>query len=238
MLLLGLALIALLTLTGCFKARVTVIVNPDGSGTMKVAFGMNEEAKSFLSMETSGQDPMDALVEELTASGDFEDAEIERWVEGEYEWVQVSDAFATLDDLHQQINDSEMFESFSLRQEMGLIKNRFVLDATLAPMTEETGDFGMMDATGMFEMQFAILLPGEVVEHNGTLDSNGTLTWTLSGNQSVSVHAVSETWNLMTIGGAGIVLACGLVVVVGVVIGVLIARSGRRKKAGAERTQA
>ena len=233
--LLMLALVTSLALTGCFKGQVEIVVNPDGSGTLGIAFGMTDEAKAILAVETGGQDPMDAFVEETTTSEDFEDAVVERWVEDEYEWVRVTDSFATLDDLHEQIMETEMFQSFSLVQETGIIKNRFVLDATLLPMSdatdESTDGVGGLDPNSIFEMKFIATLPGDLIETNGVRAEDGSINWTVDYTQPTSVHVVSEAWNWLNISIGGVVLLCGFIVVVGVVIGLLITRSGRRDKA-------
>jgi hypothetical protein len=42
-------IVATIGLTGCFKGEVSIDVMPNGSGNLSLAFGMTQQAKTFLS---------------------------------------------------------------------------------------------------------------------------------------------------------------------------------------------
>lgn len=206
--------------SGCVKLHVSINVNPDGSGTIGGALGMTAQAKAFAGSQGIG-DPVEAISEELAQDEDTQDVRVERWTEGEYEWVEAAVAFKNLNDLNTRMRESDLFESFQLIQRSNLLKKYYVLDAVIAPSfsTSDVSEDFDFDPSGMFEMRLAVTLPGEIVESNGIAegkDSN-TMSWTLTSDRTIVVHAVSERWNstniiLLVAGGLFVVvLSIGLI---------------------------
>jgi len=206
--------------SGCVKFHISINVNPDGSGTIGAAFGMTAQAKAFAGSQGIG-DPAEAISEELAQDADTQDVRVERWTEGEYEWVEATVPFNNLDDLNSRMRESDLFQSFQLTQRSDLLKKYYVLDAVIAPSflaSDASEDFDF-DASGMFEIRLAVTLPGEIVESNGIAEgkNSNTMSWTLTSDRTIVVHAVSEKWNwtniiLLVAGGLFVVvLSIGLI---------------------------
>ncbi len=219
-----LALLSVLALSGCVKTRVSVVVNPDDSGTFGIALGLNDEAKAFLSETSDSQNLMDDLANELAESTDKPaNTEINQWVEGEFEWIEASVPFATLDELNDLVAGVEMFDSFSLTHESDILRDRYVLEAQLAPLDlGDTGtDMGSVPSDA-FEGQFVVQLPGTITDTNGTeitVDGAPALMWTFGTTQSQRAYAISETWNWPIIAG----IVCGVLCLGAITLGVVVA---------------
>jgi len=227
-----LALVWVLVLSGCIKARVSIKVENDGSGTLAMAVGMSQEIKALAS--SSGQDPMDELEKELAQEIDRE-VTVRRWEDDDYDWVENSVAFQDADDLEKLVQDAEIFERFSLQHEKGLFKHRFELDATVEQLSggQDMPDDLPLDASDLFDIRVAVELPGNVVETNGTYEGDSqVMTWKMSGQESIQIHAVSEVWNwttLLILAALLLLLGIGFLIVLGVGAFFLL----RRKKAPA-----
>ncbi len=197
--LLLLVLVAALALSGCIKVRVVLNLEEGESGTYGIGMGMTQEAVSFFASMGEG-DPMDEMVEELKSSPEFADKEfvVNEWTDGEYQWVEAVVPFENLEELQEAIDQSDMFDSFSLTHEPGLLTDRYVLDAQMAAMEMEgmegmdtegmegmegtEGTEGMegmegmegleglegMDPSTLITAELVVHLPGDVVETSGT----------------------------------------------------------------------
>ena len=226
-------LLAVLTLllSGCVNGRVGVDVNPDGSGTFSVAVGAPQE---IMAMALAGEeDPTEALRKGMLSGSeaDPEEVAIERWIDGNTEWLEASVEFDSPQHLNQAMAGTDLFEYFEIKREKALFKDRFVLDARLAPLSdlegqaasEEGGDAAIgadwsFLAGALMDFQFVVGLPGEIVETNGVF-ANGertTVSWNMSTDGPVSVHAVSEQQDyskLVALAVIVIILGIGALVV-------------------------
>jgi len=210
-----------LVLSGCIKARMAIIVEPDGSGTLGMAVGMTQQAMSLAGAD--GESLMQRLSREMSSQEQSsEDVTVRRWTEGEYEWTEATSSFADLDDLNSRLGDTELFERFSVTRKRGLFKDQFVLDAQLAPLLEdeERPEYLIIDPSGMFEFQVSICLPGDVTQTNGVFASDlSTVLWTVSNYEPLEMHAVSKMWNwfnvmilsAIALGGPLVAVGAGLV---------------------------
>lgn len=224
-----LALVAAALLSGCFKARLAVEVNPNESGTISAALGMTQQARAFVA-SSGGEDPFQNITQTLGDSSESENVTVRRWTEGEYEWVEAGRPFTSLSELNKHVSNLSMFESFSLRREPGLLKDRFVLDAQLNPLTSENEATATdIDPTGFFEFQISVKLPGDVIETNGAFDGqkSSTIVWTISNDKAINMHAVSESWNTTNI---ALVVGVGLMIpVAGLLVGSAIWFTARQR---------
>jgi hypothetical protein len=220
--LLLLVLVAALALSGCIKVRAVLIIEEGESGTYGIGMGMTEEAISFFS-SMGEENPMDGLAEEMEQSPEFADKEvtINEWSDGEYQWVEAVVPFENLEELQAAVEESELFDSFSLTHEPGLLTDGYVLDAQMAAMEMEGmedmdtegmegmdtegmegmegmegfGDFDM-DPSTLITAEFVVHLPGDVVETSGTEDDlNGTpvMIWTVDTTGPTGVYLVTES---------------------------------------------
>ena len=220
--------------TGCIKLHLNIEVNPDGSGTMGMAMGMTAQAKALAGSQGVG-DPFDAISEEMAQSADAPEVTVNRWTEGEYEWAEAQVSFQTLDELNTRMQETDLFKFFKISKRSGLLKDSYVLDAEIAPsaFTSDLPSDMDVNPSGMFEARMTVTLPGEIVESNGIReggkDSN-SLSWTLTSEKALRVHAVSENldWTRGILLGGGIfalvVGAIGLIV-----LGIVFMRRERAK---------
>ena len=219
-LLIGLSLL----LSGCVKFHITINVEDDGSGTVGAAFGITSQAKAL--MESQGiDDPGDEIRGYLMREADASDVQEERWIDGDYEWVEYSTPFETLDELNSRVAQTEAFESFQVTEQSGLVNKTFVMDGIITPKFLETQvpDDIEMDITQVFDVRVAVTLPGEVTETNGMRGprESNTVWWRIKAGAPIPIHAVSQmrdTKNvrLLAVGGTLlIVLAVVAVVLVG-----------------------
>ena len=206
--------------SGCVKAYISIDVNPDGAGTIGAAFGMTAAAKAFAGSQGIA-DPVQAISEEVAQDADTEDVRVERWTDGDYEWIEATVPFNNLDDLNSRMRETDLFESFQLTQRSDFLKKYYVLDAVIAPSflaSEASQDYDF-DPSGMFEIRLAVTLPGAIVESNGIAekkDSN-TMSWTLTSDTAMVVHAASENWNwtniILLVAGGLFVFVLGIGVI-------------------------
>ena len=206
-LLIALLLFATLILTGCVKGEITMDVNDDGSGWIGIALGATQEAKSMLELQGLGtSDGIKGQLEKLliNQAGSNMGLKFDTWVDGEYEWVKVEKEAATIEELNQLAAQTGLFTSFALTRETSFFQNKLNLEAVLQPPTAGLPDLGgfALDTSAVMQMQFALHLPGTITETNGTVDpaDSNRLTWSLTGNQPVSIKAASLSYNWLNIG--------------------------------------
>ncbi len=201
-----------LLLCGCVKFHISINVEPDGSGTVGAALGMTSQAKSFI--EGQGiDDPAEEIRGYLIREAGMGDFQEERWIEGDYEWVEFSTPFEDLDDLNNRVLQTEIFESFQLTEESGLVNRTFVLDGVITPdfLLAQVPDDIDVDVTQVIDVRVIVTLPGEIVETSGTRGprESGTVWWRITSGGPIPLHAVSEmrdSQNVTLLAAGGAVL--------------------------------
>jgi hypothetical protein len=191
-------------LSGCFKGNISVDVKPNGSGIVNISFGMTQQAKAFLSSE--GINPLQDIEQSMSdgSGGDLIDADVTKWIDGDYEWAKVEKKFKNFDDINNFILNRSLFNHFSLTRKPGIFQNEFILDAELAALdTDIPSDNSGIDPYAFIEMSFSARLPGKLTEANGFVDKNdpNLVVWNVEGYQTVSVKTRSVTWNWLNIFG-------------------------------------
>jgi len=153
---------------------------------------------------------------------DAKDVEIERWTEGDYEWVEVTAPFKNPYDLNSRMRENDLFESFQLTRRSTLLKQYYALDATIAPssLTSDAPEEFDFDLTAIFDMRLVVTLPGGIVESNGVAEGKdpNTMSWALTSDEAMVVHAASEAWNWMTIAVISLMGIGGLLIVLLIII--------------------
>lgn len=219
-----------LSLSGCMKARMMIEVKPDGSGKTSLAIGMTQQLKDLITRQ-SGKDPFEEFTKTQRAQTDQAQVTTRRWTEADYEWGEESQGFGNLGDLNTYIQrDASFFKRFSLTRKIGLLKNRFTLDAEARSLTEGVSNSPYtlpgLDASAVMEIQVGARLPGQIVETNGsaTPQDPTLIVWNLQAQRSTPIKAIAEAWNWLHISG----LCLGATVIVG--LGVAIYHSRRQPK--------
>jgi hypothetical protein len=229
-------------LSGCFKVRMTIDVQPNGSGNLGIALGMTDQAKTLVASQWG--DPMQTLSKNLgVSSGNSPDVKVTRWTDGDYEWVQGEVAYKDLNELNNKMSQTDLFDSFSVTRQPGIFRDRFILNASLKPFMEDTNttntsNFGNIDPSAFIEFQIAVHLPGSIIETNGILDgqNSSTMLWTVNSKQSITMQATTEAWNWFNIGIAGGSVGLAILVIGGFVLLVITSRSKPRRGFSAQTT--
>ena len=201
-------LLLLLTLTGCVRTGVGVIINEDCTGTVELSFGINSNYYNSMTAETG---------EEMFAG---RDTAILR--DGDDEYICVVDhfTFKTLDELENillglKYNDEmtdeaaeapevnySIFSAAEVEKSGSFIADTYTVKLTTNFQTpEETTD---MDITSlmpddMFKLQIAVTMPGSVKSESGTVDGN-TATFTVTDiTKEHTISAESTVVNYVSI---------------------------------------
>jgi len=204
----GIAVVAAaLILSGCIKVDQTISINPDGSGTLDMIYGMSEQ--TIAQMEAMEQMAAGMKEEGLEAESDspldFDEAEVrKKFAEEKPEGVQLLDVSSesregwkymkvklAFDDLD-SLKNTEFFED----SELTLTRNaegNYVLAQKLGP--DATGlpgsPAGSEDAQGMDEkamqamaamfaglrIAMTVAVPGEIIETNATQVEGNRASW-------------------------------------------------------------
>jgi hypothetical protein len=217
----ALALMAALALSGCIKMEVNLELQSDDTVDGSMIFAVQEGLGEMLG-EGSEEVPTDEeAANELFGgdlSSDFENATEEPYNEDGWVGTRVVFEGETLADF------SEDNEGFTIVRDgdQFVVSGPFETDATAEEGSEE-----MLEGA---EMTMSITFPGEVTDHNGTLEGN-TVTWDLLDGPE-ELHAVGGA----TEGGSSLpillILAIlgGLIVVGGVIVALVMMSRSRASK--------
>jgi len=198
---------AALTLSGCIKVDQTVSINPDGSGTLDMIYGMSEQTIAQLeAMEQMAAGMKEEGTEaESDSPLDFDEAEVrEKFAQEKPEGVQLLDVSSesrdgwkymkvklAFDDLD-SLKNTEFFED----SELTLTKNaegNYVLVQKLGSddmglpgsQTESEGAQGMDEKAmqamaAMFaglRIAMTVAVPGEIIDTNATQVEGNRASW-------------------------------------------------------------
>jgi len=218
--------IASVVCVGCINVDVEVVVNPDGTGTVGFAAGIDAALAAMMALEEQ-EDPFGSM-------DDYDDwpegAAVHRWVDDDIEWQQVTVPFSSLSELNELMGDFEGFvESFAVTKRSGLVKDYYEFEATLPALTSIM-DLTEEDmwASSMLGVTLSVALPGEVTHHNGRQISGvgsslNSLQWTFSTRSQTAAYARSEIVNRTRAYGllaaaALLLLGCGIVLGAGILL--------------------
>ena len=109
----ALASLLILLLTGCVKVRSTMIVNADGARTVGIALGLNAQSRAWLGR---GVDPIQAMVRQMKVSN-IRPEDVRRWTEGNYEYGKICRRFSSLSEGSTLLADVKLFNRFSITRE-------------------------------------------------------------------------------------------------------------------------
>ena len=212
-------IIAIVGLTGCFKADVSIDVMPNGSGNLSFAFGMTQQAKTFFSTNQN-TDPLQEINKNLgNGIGASPDVKLTSWIDGDYSWTKAEKKFADPEEVNKILGgDKKLFNRFSLTRSHGLLRDEISLDAEFAPLDDGSIKDLKLDPSAIIQMTFSARLPGKIIETNGLRDINdpNRVVWTMASKQPVSIHARSGAWNWPVIFAlSGFLLFLGVVAVGG-----------------------
>jgi len=215
---------AALLLSGCFKVNARIEVRPDGSGQWLIGWAMNQDLRRWSSSSEGSQLDTAELLKRFQGEGislTAQDLKVREWTEGEFVWQEVSLPFRNPEELNTLAMRSELFESFELKRQPGVVRDRFELRAALKSIekitqpaaSQQSNSMFTFDPSLWFEMQVQVTMPGEVVQTNGSFlkDQPNVVVWRPLAKQDATLEMISESSN-----PTGVVL---LILFVGIVAG-------------------
>jgi len=191
-----LLLAALLTivLTACrVESNVALDINEDGSATVAVEIGFDEEFQQLLAQ--SGANPGD-IIGDLPSFGDTDVAPTER-VDGDMTYYGVATEVEDLSNFDTSSGLGDMFSSFSSFS-YTFDDSSAELNATLtsADLGNVGGELPIDPSTitdEFFSAQVTVKMPGTVSESNADeVRSDGTLVWKVSFTEETTITATSD----------------------------------------------
>ncbi|PKQ27161.1 MAG: hypothetical protein CVT64_01585 [Actinobacteria bacterium HGW-Actinobacteria-4] len=217
--LIALALAATVVLSGCIKMEVNLELQSDDTVNGSMVFAVQEGLGELLA-ENGGEAASDEeAAKELFGdelSSDFDNAREEPYKQDGWVGTRV-------------IFEGESLADFSDDGEFSIVRDgdTFVVSGPFDTDATSGSDTEMFEGA---EMTLSITFPGDVTEHNGTLEGK-TVTWDLLAGPE-DLYAVGGA----TEGGAGIpiwliIALVGVLLFVGVIVlvVVLVVRSGKKK---------
>jgi len=226
-------------LSGCIKANTTITVQPDGTGEITTSLGFPIELVAEMTLQ--GIDPVkdlkQILFKNLGHGTKFDQSD-----DKTHKWLVLKREFSSVEVLSDLLEKQDFVESFSLRRNRGFLQDEYVLDALITlenfsnPLEFDVEN-GAQDPGSVMDLpldfQLSIRLPGKVLETNGVYNASAkTITWTRDTSDAFELHAISESWNILSLAvsiGLGIL---GVSLVVAIVI--LVIRSRRKSAAPVE----
>ena len=207
-----LSLVALLT--GCGRIYTDVTLHSNDTMDIVMVVAISDQVA-----EQMGMTP-----EEMISSSSDDDPPLEGGTEEPYSQDGYTGKQWTIEG--QPISDKTDGQQFTVVRE----GDEFVVTGTL-----DNSTIDMDEVTGMggsFDIRLSVTFPGEVTDHNGTLEGN-TVTWTPAddGDTIFDLYARGNAGG----GGLGIwlwvIIGVAVLAVIGVIVGVLVSKSKKRQQA-------
>ncbi len=182
-----LALVGLvaLTLSGCVRMDIAMTLHPDDTVDGSMVMAISDEVATSM-----GMDPQ-TLWDEAMAEGGTE------LPEGGTQEPYAQDGYTGVRYTLDPAPISAMTTAGDVTDDMRIVRegDEFVLDGTM-DLTEMTADAAGDDASAQmqeamldqFDIRLSFTFPGEVTEHNGTLDGT-TVVWTPAPGDQLVMHA-------------------------------------------------
>lgn len=245
--LLGVALLVLLASACRLDVNVGIDVNEDGSGVVRVAVGLDDDAMSKI--PDLGQQ---VRVDDLTATGwtvtgPTKEADGMTWMRASKPFSTPAEAAAVLAEV---AGEQGPFRDFALTRKRSFARTSFDFSGTVdftggieafsdqeltqlldgEPLGQDVATIEQQIGESLdrvFHFQVAVQLPGSVSSNAPGEASNGAV-WTpqLSDSAPQELHATSRSWHTSTLAWTAAAVVAGLALVV--VLLVRLVRSARR----------
>lgn len=182
-------------MAGC-TMDITTVINPDGSGLVTSSFTRAKEDLDFLRQMPGMNEYMDAWISNLRQDGMF----VENWIEGENETFFLQRAFGNLDDLSEtQSSEGPASWLYATKYTEGnYIVFRFMalVDTTafyqVAEGLSSSAAEEIRKELDQADMNYSLVLPGEIVYHNSTDVRGNRISWLLRMNDRNEIVAESR----------------------------------------------
>ena len=228
-----------LVLSGCINANTSIVVHSDGSGELTTSIGF--PARFIALMSSKDIDPVAQLRRSLSMQVRHK-VDVDQWNDSEFEWLQLTRPFDTVDELNDYAGKQPFIESFRLQTQRHFLKDQFIIDAQFnfdpshnpfLDVMSEDQIFASFDSTEPIDLTISLQLPGRILESNGNVDdSTKTIIWETNDSNSVEIHARSEKWNMPSI-AVTIILAVAAIALITLIV-ILLRRIWKRRRPAVE----
>jgi hypothetical protein len=225
---LGLSALSCVLIASCgIRSHLVIDATDLTQGEIVAQISFDQQFRDAMEQFGGGGD----LLGELKDAAPNEGWSVEPFIDGEFEGVNLSHSFGSIAELQELLNSAMMgsagsgsYENLEFTETNDTIR----FEATLSGTDPEMEGFDASQIADLLNIEFRVQItfPGEVIEHNGTLDGN-TVTWDLDQDALAGAELLAEArkrggfpWPVVL----GVLL--GLVVVAAVVWRV---RSDRQK---------
>ena len=202
----AIALSAIL-LSAC-KVNFITEIDSNGSGKYVQEIGFQGDEASMAGLSSAGEDFCASQNDDLPPGTTIRQ---ETRNEGE-SWCVYETQFASLEELKAIYGTTD-----TSVKDISLADGKLTYDITLDLRGDSTIPMGA-------DLTWSVVMPGNIIEHNATMQDGNTLTWKLLGGATNEIHAVSKVglfdgntlWYVLG-GGAALGFCClGLLAVGGV----------------------
>jgi hypothetical protein len=203
---LGLLIMASILMSSCIKYVSTV--NEDGSGTWEIALLLSADALISLDELGYSTDNNDEIIARMLGGESITDEQSgivftaeERLQNGSY-WIYVTaqvnspEDWAEIASAYERTLPNEDIDSITsslLKPHITIDGDNIRVEVDLTFDEPESPDnFGNFNTFVQYSVEF--ILPGELVDHNGTIDSlTGNPVWVISGDSQEDAHFFAES---------------------------------------------
>lgn len=176
-------------LSGCVKIDMQLDVSENDTVAGEMVFGLSRDMAAMA--ESMGQDPSEAFGE--LSQGLPEGAQVEEYEDDDYVGQRVTFEDIPLTEFSEGNDFTLVHEGEEIIVDGNLDMSDFNPEAMAGELggLGDAGQFGDMDQLmESLEVSVSITFPGEVIEHNGTLDGT-TVTWTPVAGEANEISARS-----------------------------------------------
>lgn len=231
-------MVATLVLTGCFQTELETSINPDGSGSVAIAYGLNTYAMERWS-PSSDMDQIYAVLETVSQPSQFDglylldgvEVSTDEFRRGTVHWYVQRFALPDIHRLESIFGDDV---AFSMERQPGGLADTFryrwqspplatdllgISPQDLAEYQDIMSDNPALDPLG-YRLRWIVHMPGDVVSHNADKYDpiTRTLTWEidLGASEDWDFHAESRAvkpqalWAAAAVFGLVALLGAGL----------------------------
>ena len=164
-------------LAGCHKLEATTVVEPDGSGELKMGVGFSAEERENLEKQNNTSQDF------CNTSQSAENITVVEEQRGEETWCITTTAFKDLEELRSLYEQRKGIQINRLE----IVDGTFYFDIDIDTVSE-TSDFAVPT-----EITWAVVLPGMPIEHNADEVLETTLSWTVDPeSENVNLRAEGE----------------------------------------------
>ena len=202
----GLLIVVAILMTGCVKLVTTV--NEDGSGTWEIAILFSQDALLAGAESGTVTDTSDALFSLLSGESITDEPSdivfiAEERLRNGHNWIYVTgtinsiEGWAEVGDAFERVfpeDDSSTLTLNTASPNVTISDGIIRVEVNLIADEAQGTDAGNDPFSSFVQTSFEFSLPGELIDHNGTIDPlTGNPVWVISGDSQEDAHFFAES---------------------------------------------